>query len=463
MIIKTKQQIAAERKSKAYANPTQVIVVSFLLLILFGGILLTLPFASRTATFTSPIDAFFTAISAVCVTGLVVVDTYTHYSNLGQGIILCLIQLGGIGLLTFTTFFNLALRRRIGLKSMLVAKESVNSDSFSDISRLMNMILAMTFSIEFIGATILSFVFIPEFGLQQGIWTSVFLSVSAFCNAGFDILGFISPYTSLTTYFNNPVILITIMALVISGGLGFIVWQNLYSFRRTRKLTLHTKIVLVMTAILVVVGAIVFAVFEWNNPKTLGAMSTPQKILNAFFQSVILRTAGFNTIAFDKTFGVTKLISVLLMFVGAAPGSTGGGIKMTTVVVLIMTVFCVFKNKEDTEIAKRRVSKMVVYKSLAVFFTGVVAVFLSTSVIFFTSRGQNISEINALFESVSAFATVGTSCGVTGIANPASLIVLMITMFLGRVGPVSLALSLAYNVSQNDNTTILPEGKIMVG
>lgn len=463
MIIKTKQQVASAKAKKVYENPARIIVVSFLILIIIGGFLLTLPFVSRTNAFTSPIDAFFTAISAVCVTGLIVVDTYTHFNTLGQVIILSLIQLGGIGLLTFTTFFNIALRRRIGLKSMRIAKESVNSDSFSDISHLMNMILAMTFTIELIGASILSTVFIPQFGVQQGIWISIFTSVSAFCNAGFDILGFITPFTSMTTFYDSPVVLGTIMALIISGGLGFIVWQNLYRFRATRKLTLHTKIVLTMTGILILVGTILFACLEWNNPKTIGDMTIPEKLLNSLFQSVTFRTAGFNSVALENTFGATKLFAVILMFIGAAPGSTGGGIKITTIVVLVMTVICVFQNKEDTIIAKRRVSKAVIYKSLAVFFAGVVAVFITTSTIFFTSRGQNISEINALFESVSAFATVGVSSGVTAIANNASLLVLMITMFLGRVGPVSLALSLAYKTTNDDKSTIIPEGKIMVG
>ena len=448
--------------SRFFSNPARVIACSFALLVLLGTLLLMLPLSARSGQPTSFMDALFTATSATCVTGLVVVDTFGHFTIFGQLVILFLIQLGGLGLVTFATFFNIAIRKKIGLKSMVLARESVNSDSMSDVGRLLKMIVVITLVFEFTGALILATVFVPQFG-ASGIFISIFLAVSAYCNAGFDILGFQGPFSSLTHYADNPVVLITIMGLIICGGLGFIVWQDIYHIRRHRKLSLHTRIVLAATGSLILVGALAMGAAEWNNPGTLGPMSVPEKILNSFFMSVTARTAGFNSIPYENAFGVTKLLNVALMFIGAAPGSTGGGIKVTTAYVLLMTVVCVMRGKDDTLIGRHKVDKSVVYKALAVTSLALLAVFASAATIFFTSHtdGMTFSEIDALFESVSAFGTVGLSCGVTGSANTLSLVALTLTMFLGRVGPVGLALSLAMR-PQNKNT-ILPEAKIMVG
>ncbi|MEG0691717.1 MAG: potassium transporter TrkG [Oscillospiraceae bacterium] len=448
--------------SSFLSNPARVIVSSFALLILVGALILMLPICSRAGLPTNFITALFTATSATCVTGLIVVDTFTYFSVVGQVVILFLIQLGGLGLVTFATFFNIAIRKKIGLKSLYIAQESVNSDSMSDMGRLIKLIFIVTVSFEFVGACILATVFIPQFG-QAGIFIAIFTAISAYCNAGFDLFGFQGQYASVVNFQDNPVVLVTIMALIVCGGLGFIVWQDIFHIRKRKRIALHTKIVLSATAIFIFGGALFIAMFEWDNVNTLGNMTVGEKILNSFFHSVSSRTAGFNSFSMEGMFGITKLFTVILMFIGAAPGGTGGGIKVTTFFVLIMTVICVMKGKDETVIGKRKVDKSVIYKAMAVVSIGFLVVFISTATIFFTSHagGVNFSEIDALFESVSAFGTVGLSSGVTALANTASRIVLILTMFIGRVGPVSLALSLAMKL-QNKNT-VLPEAKIMVG
>ncbi|MEG2813486.1 MAG: potassium transporter TrkG, partial [Oscillospiraceae bacterium] len=386
----------------------------------------------------------------------------TYFSMFGQCVILALIQLGGLGLVTFATFFNIAIRKKIGLKNMNLAKESVNSDSAYDVAHLIKMIFAITIIIEVLGALSLATVFIPEYGID-GMFISLFLAVSAYCNAGFDILGFKGEYSSLTTYSDNPTVLITIALLIICGGLGFIVWQDLYAARKTKRLTLHSKIVIWVTVTLIVAGAICFAIFEWNNNGTIGKMSVGDKVLNSFFMSVTARTAGFNSVPIEGMFDISKLFTIILMFIGAAPGSTGGGIKVTTFLVLISTVICVFRGKDETIIHNRKVDKSVIYKALAVVTAALMAVIVSTATIYFTSKSEGIalSEIDTIFETVSAFGTVGLSSGVTGLVSTGSRLALILTMFIGRVGPVSLALSLAL-ATQNKNT-IVPEAKIMVG
>ena len=459
----TKKSLRQERLHDFLKNPTRVIVVSFALIISVGTLLLMLPFSSREGIFTSFPTAFFTATSATCVTGLIVEDTYTYFSTFGQVVILLLIQFGGLGLVTITTFFNIAIRRKIGLKTAQLAQESINSDGSQDIRVLIKMIILLTFGIELVGAIVLSGVFIPEFG-ADGIFISVFLAISAYCNAGFDILGRIAPYTSLTTYSDNPVVLITIMLLIIFGGLGFIVWYDLCLYRRHGRLILHTKIVLLATGILIIFGTVCFLALEWNNPFTIGKMPVWEKILNGIFHSVSCRTAGFNTVDLVNMGSGTKLMSCFLMFIGAAPGSTGGGIKVTTFIVLAVTVTSVMRGRDDTIIMGRKIVKQVVYKALAVTVIALIAVLIATFVISYTvhENGTMIGEIDALFESTSAFATVGLSVGVTGVANLTSRMILALTMFLGRVGPVALALTLLAR-SNPDKHQIIPEGRIIVG
>lgn len=507
LFMKLKEQKKKKKQSKIMsamtANPTRIIVSSFAVLIFIGAFLLTLPMSSRSGQGLDLVSALFTATSATCVTGLVVVDTYSHFTMFGQVVILCLIQMGGLGLVAFATFFNLAIRKRVGFKTLYLAQESTSGYSMYNTKQLIKLIFSFTFSIEILGALLLMIVFVPELG-AHGIFVSIFLSVSAYCNAGFDVLGFKEEFSSLTHYYDNPFVLIVISILVISGGLGFIVWQDLIfveelerkkkvlatkkdkaneniqidkdgfktitqKYKRIRfrgkneKLMLHTKIVLFTSSALLVVGTLLVLAFEWNNPLTIGDMSVGNKVLNSFFQSVTCRTAGFNTIDNASMVGITKLLTIILMLIGAAPGGTGGGIKVTTVYVLMKTIVCVMQGKDETIIDNRKVDKSVVYKALAVIGIALMVISFTTSIIYFTSHNDGITfrELDAVFESVSAFGTAGLSNGVTGVANTPSRIILMLTMFVGRVGPVSLALSLA--LRPLNKSTVYPEAKIMVG
>lgn len=452
-----------QKNKQRNINPARTIVFSFLMIIIVGTLLLCMPFSSRSGEFT-PLDvSFFTATSATCVTGLVLVDTNAHWSYFGQGLILAMIQLGGLGFVTFVSFFNFILGRKVGLRRMQLASESINtSGSFGNIKYLLRVIIQISLTVELVGAIMLSFVFVPEFG-KIGIFKAAFISVSAFCNAGFDILSRGVPFVSLTGFANNSYVIIVVMMLIICGGLGFVVWYDLIEYRKTKHLELHTKIVLIVSAVLICSGALLFALIEWNNPETLAGMSGFDKIVNSFFQSVTCRTAGFNSVDLGELNPLSKIFMTMLMYIGASSGSTGGGIKVTTIVVLIMTVVCVFRRKQDTIILGRRVSKEVVYRSISLIMVTLVLCFISSIIVFYTScAGNGLSGVDAAFESVSAFSTTGLSTGVTGHLNLLSKVWLTIIMFVGRVGPISFVLSIA-DVSENSKNSVVPEGKIIVG
>ncbi len=451
-----------KKKSALFAFPARVISGSFALVIIVGTVLLMMPFSSKSGAMTPLLDSLYTATSATCVTGLIVYDTFTHWSLLGQCIILALIQIGGLGLVTFTTFFNIAIGKRLGLKSLQLAQESISLVSFTDVTRLVKMVVFASLGIELIGAMVLSTVFVPKYG-GDGMFISLFLAVSSFCNAGFDVLGREAPFASLTNYQDNPLVLFTISILIIIGGLGFVVWNDLYNFRKTRKLLLHTKIVLAVSAGLILIGMVVFLALEWSNPDTLGHLNPWEKITNSYFQSVSARTAGFNSVNLEGLHDITKMFMCVLMFIGAAPGSTGGGIKITTFIVIVMTVLSVVKGHDETILRRRRVPQQTVYKALTIVVLAMIFVGISTCIITFGhGAGRPITGIDALFESVSAFATVGLSVGVTNVANSVSLVILLLTMFVGRVGPVSFALSIAMRSGKGKNR-VIPEAKILVG
>lgn len=447
-------------KKHSILKPAQLISVSFAGIIAVGTILLMLPFSSRSGQFTPFVDSLFTATSATCVTGLIVYDTYRHWSAFGQVIILAMIQIGGLGLVTFASFFNLAVGKKLGLRGAQLASESVGSQDFSDAATLLKTVMALSFSAELAGSLLLMPVMIPKYG-AHGIFVSIFTAVSAFCNAGFDIFGQAEAFTSLTGFNGNPYVLFVIALLIIMGGLGFIVWYDIIKYFKTKKLLLHTRIVLMVTAVLLVLGTLIFLLFEWNNPETLGGLPVWQRLGAAFFQSVTLRTAGFNSVSIEDLHGITKMLSIVLMFIGAAPGGTGGGIKVTTIAVVVMTVVSVVRGKDDTVIMRRKVAKQSVYKSLAIIFISLLLLLLVTATIYFSS-GEKIDGIDSLFESVSAFATVGISTGVTAVANLPSKLILALTMFIGRVGPVGIAISLTMRATTARNE-VIPEGKIMVG
>ncbi len=444
-------------------NPTRTIVLSFLLVILTGTFLLMLPISSRDGQFTPVNHALFTATSATCVTGLIIYDTFQKWTEFGQVIILLMIQIGGLGLVTFVTFFNFFLGRKLGLRKMQLANESVNSDGFGELKFLIRNVIKVSLTIELIGALILMTVFVPDFG-ASGIFKSVFISISAFCNAGFDILGEKQPFMSLIGYNSNPVVLITIMLLIICGGLGFIVWNDLFHYRKTKHLYLHTKVVLIVSGFLILLGTIAFLIVEWDNPLTMANMSFGDKLLNSMFQSVSLRTAGFDSLNNANLDPVSKVFSIILMYIGAAPGSTGGGIKVTTFAVILMTVVSILSNKEDTTILGRKVDKTIVYKALTITMLSFTAIFLATLSIFYSLKeNKAVTGLNTLFEVVSAFATVGMSSGITALTNLFSELILTFMMFLGRVGPISIVLFIVIKGADRSKKQVYPEGKIMVG
>ena len=450
-------RVEHKRKPKP-GSATRVIVVSFIIVILVGALLLWLPWSTPDGI--TPLDALFTATSATCVTGLVVRDTYQGFTPFGQGIIICLIQIGGLGLVTLTSFFTLALRRRASFHSMRLASESINTSDVAQARQLLFVVIKLAAFFEGMGALLLTPVFVPRFGLE-GICVSIFIAISAFCNAGFDLLGRTTPYVSLTEYAGNWYVQFIVMFLIIAGGLGFLVWHDLGQWHKKHKLTLHTKVVLFCTGILIVGGTLAFAFLEWNNPATLSVMNPGDKIVNSMFQSVSARTAGFNTVDLASMQTITKCMMCLLMFIGAAPGGTGGGIKVTTFSVIVVTVVSVAYGREDAVLFRRRIDKKTVYRALAISVLSSVAVIIATLFIFFNTSDA-FDPLNSLFEAVSAFATVGLSVGVTGSMEPIAKFITIMTMFIGRVGPVSLAISLATSKHEG-RFDVLPEGKISVG
>ena len=453
--------LAGNRRGYFSQNPARTICLSFLLIITVGTLLLMMPFSSRTGQFTPPVDALFTATSATCVTGLVVYDTWTHWSPLGQVVIIALIQTGGLGLITMGTFFHILAGRRLGLRSIDLAKESANADSFAEVRQLVRTVIIGTFLVEGIGALLLSFTFVPRYGLVNGGAMSVFTAISAFCNAGFDLMGRDGvPYASLTSFVENWAVTLPVMALIVLGGLGFVVWQDLLRWRKTRTLSLHSRVALRMTALMLVLGCAAFLIFEWDNPGTMGPLYLGGKLNAALFQSVTCRTAGFNTVDLASLTGQSKLASIVLMFIGAAPGGTGGGIKVTTLAVLVMTVLCVMKGEEDTIILRRKIEKQAVYRALALFTMGVVIVALSSFVIHFSLDGQ-FDPLDVVFEEASAFGTVGLSVGISAAASVGSKLILILNMFLGRVGLLSFALAMV--MRRGSKKEVLPTARIIIG
>ena len=457
-----KEFILKFRKSTSKLNPSQMMVVGFAAVILIGAILLSLPIATQTGERTSFLDSLFTATSAVCVTGLVVVDTATYWNFFGQIVIIILIQIGGLGFMTITTLFSLIVKKRINLKERLLIQESLNQIYLSGLVKLTRYILLMTFVIEGIGALILSTVFIPQFGFIRGSWYSIFHAISAFCNAGFDLMGNVTgPYSSLMYYVNNTTITLAISALIILGGLGFPVILDIVKNKKISKLNMHSKIVLISTSILIVVGMLFILIVEYKNVGTLGNLSLKGKILSSLFQSVTIRTAGFATIDLTILHQATLFIMMIFMFVGASPASTGGGVKTTTIAVLILTVKSFLLGKEDIEVFGRRITSSTVRKSVGIFFVGVLAVL--TGILLIVLIEPEFDLLEASFEVVSALATVGLSIGGSPNLTFIGKLLIVIYMFMGRVGLLTIFLALVAKNTVNKQQIRYPEGRIIVG
>lgn len=457
---KTKKRTRRPNKGwLAGSSATQTICGSFLLVIAVGTLLLTLPISSRTGRL-GVIDAMFTATSATCVTGLVVRDTWSQFSLFGQVIILMLIQVGGLGLVTLTSFFALAARRRMGFRDLRLLGESVSADGLSKATEVLKIIIKLAAAFEAVGIVLLLFAFVPQFG-AEGVWVSVFTAISAFCNAGFDLFGRFGAYSSLVPYVNNYYVQAVIMFMIMAGGLGFMVWVELAEYRKKRRLSLHAKVVLQFSVIFWVGGAVLLALLEWSNPRTMGGLSVPGKIMAALFQSVSTRTAGMNTIDLAACSPISKLLMSVLQFIGAAPGSTGGGVKVTTFAVLILTIRSVAQGRDDCVIGGHHIESKTVYRALTIIVIGAVAAFGSAVVVYYNTA-ETVSVIDCIFESCSAFGTVGLSVGVTGQLNTGAKLLYMACMFMGRVGPVSLAISLTSKPDDNKRK-VLPVGHINVG
>ena len=457
---KTKKRTRRPNKGwLAGSSATQTICSSFLLVIAVGTLLLTLPISSRTGRL-GVIDAMFTATSATCVTGLVVRDTWSQFSLFGQVVILMLIQVGGLGLVTLTSFFALAARRRMGFRDLRLLGESVSADGLSKATEVLKFVIKLAAAFEAVGIVLLLFAFVPQFG-AEGVWVSVFTAISAFCNAGFDLFGRFGAYSSLVPYVNNYYVQAVIMFMIMAGGLGFMVWVELAEYRKKRRLSLHAKVVLQFSVIFWVGGAVLLALLEWSNPRTMGGLSVPGKIMAALFQSVSTRTAGMNTIDLAACSPISKLLMSVLQFIGAAPGSTGGGVKVTTFAVLILTIRSVAQGRDDCVIGGHHIESKTVYRALTIIVIGAVAAFGSAVVVYYNTA-ETVSVIDCIFESCSAFGTVGLSVGVTGQLNTGAKLLYMACMFMGRVGPVSLAISLTAKPDDNKRK-VLPVGHINVG
>lgn len=417
---------------------TQMIVYGFAAIIFAGSLLLTLPISSRTGEFTPYLDALFTATSASCVTGLVVVDTWTHWSLFGQVVILILIQIGGMGFMTLGVYMAILLRRKIGLRIRGILQESINSMQIGGIVKLAKKIMMGTIFFESLGAIILMTRFIPRFGVAKGIWYGIFHSISAFCNAGFDLLGGTGEYQSLVYYAGDWVVNLVIMSLIIIGGIGFLVWNDLSINKLNwKRYSLHTKIVLSTTAVLITVGAVLFFFMERNN--VLAGRSFDEQILCSLFNSVTARTAGFNTTDTGALTEGSKFVTMLLMFIGGSPGSTAGGIKTTTIVVLIIFVHSHMFQEVGCNIFKRRLDESAIRKASVVACTHLFLTVLST-VFLLAAQPFNLTDV--LFEVLSAMGTVGMTTGITRDICSASRLVLIFVMFCGRIGSLTFALSL---------------------
>lgn len=414
---------------------SQILAGGFFIIILIGAIILNMGFSSAKGENIGFLDALFTATSSVCVTGLIVADTGTYWSNFGKLVIMVLIQIGGLGFMTIGTLGVLISGEKLSYSNKLLIQDSLSHEKTSGIIKFCKRIVLVSLFIEFVGAICLSFAFVPEFGLVKGLWYGIFHSVTAFCNAGFDIMG---NFSSLTSYFNNPIVNISIMLLIILGGLGFSTIFDINRKRAFKKFRLNTKIILITTAILIVIPTFLFFIFEMNNPKTLGNMNLGEKILASLFQVVSPRTAGYNTIELSQMYDSTKFLTIILMFIGGAPASTAGGLKTTTFALIIISVYCLFKQKSEIEVFGRTIPFKNLNKALVSLVIGFTLIITGTMIILSNS---DFDFLTVLYEVTSAYATVGLTLGITTKLNAVCKITLIILMFMGRVGSLTVLYS----------------------
>lgn len=444
---------------KRSLSTTHIILLSFVITILLGSFLLALPVSAADGNAIPYLDALFTATTATCVTGLVTVPTATTWSVFGQVVILVLIQVGGLGVITIMSALMILLHKRMGIGDRLLLQDAFNLNSLSGIVRFVKKVLLGTFLVEGIGALLYMIVFVPEFGLK-GIWISVFTSISAFCNAGIDIIA----ENSLCNYATNPIINTVTSLLIILGGIGYIVWWDVMGLAANkrkgfRNLTLHSKIAITATLILIFGGGILIFLFEYHNPLTIGNLSLFDKIQVSLFQSVTTRTAGFATVPQQDLTNASSILCLLLMFIGGSPVGTAGGIKTVTIAVLMVSAFATIQNKQDVSLFNRNISKQAVNKAVSVTMMSFAIMFTSTILL---SAVSGADALDILYETVSATATVGLTRNLTPYLNTAGKMIIIGTMYLGRVGPISLALALNSG-KKHQNIIKNPTEEISVG
>lgn len=437
---------------KITLNPPLVLSLGFAILITFGGVLLSLPFFTKSGEATDLIDSMFVAASASCVTGLTPVNTFEHWNTYGHVLLIILIQIGGLGVMSLASIIPLILGKKIGMKSRQILKEQLNVESLEGMIVLFKYVLVFTFGIEILGAILLSFRFIPLYGAGTGIWYSIFHSISAFCNAGFDILG-----DSMYPFRDDILVNLTLSALVIVGGLGFVVTSELFRRRSFEKISTHSKLVLLISGVLLVLGTVMFLFLE-NGDGVLQYESIKGSILESFFQSVVARTAGFYSVDLSKIKDSTALMLMGLMFVGGSPGSTAGGIKTTTLGVLFISTHAVVRGEREPVVFGRHIGMDVVRKALAIF---LVSITIILSVSFILTITESARLVDILYETVSALATVGASKGITADLSDVGKILITFCMYLGRLGPMTMAF--AFGMKDKKSLIRYPESFISIG
>lgn len=452
-----KDGILGRLKHQTQLTQTQFIAFGFFLLILTGALLLTLPAASRDGESAGFLTALFTATSASCVTGLVVVDTWSQWTLFGQLVILTMIQIGGLGFITVGVFVSIVLRRKIGLKQRGLMQESMSALKIGGIVKLAKKVVIGTLILEGGGAVLLAIRFIPQFGILRGIFYGIFHSISAFCNAGFDLMGSQEPYSSFVSYYDDWLVNLVIMGLIIVGGIGFIVWDDVSTHKlAVRKYLLQTKVVLLATAVLVFGGALLFYLFEKDT--LLSGMSVSGKILSSLFGSVTARTAGFNTTDVAAMSDGGKLLTIILMFIGGSPGSTAGGVKTTTIVVLFLYVLSNIKRTYGVNVFGRRLEEDVIKRASSIF---TINLFLALTASLIIMGVQSMPMPDVMFETFSAIGTVGMTTGITRDLLPFSRVIIIILMYCGRIG--SLSFALAFTQQKKSTNIQQPVEKITVG
>lgn len=457
-----------EKKKSFELRTTQVIALGFVILILTGSVLLSLPFASADGRATPYIDALFTATTSSCVTGLVTVVTGQHWSLFGQAVILVMIQLGGLGVVSFTTLLLMIAGKRIQLKQRMLIQEAYGFDTLTGMVRMVRKMIWGTLIVEAVGAVLYMFVYIPRYGLAKGIWVAVFTAVSAFCNAGMDLMG----ADSMMAYVSHPLMNLVTMALIVIGGLGFFVWWDLLAAARrvfrqkmslrqsVRRMSLHSKLVLCVTATLIFGGGVVFFILEHNNPATMGDLTLGGKIWASIFQSVTLRTAGFASIDQGGLRTGSLLLGCVLMFIGGSPGGTAGGVKTVTVTLLACAVLAIVNGHEDVELGHRRVKMENVMKGICVILLQVFFLVISTFAL--CCIESDIPFIQIMYETFSALGTVGLTMGITEGLSVAGRLVLIASMYFGRLGPITMAMIMNVNGNKKKIHRRLPDGKVFI-